>query len=160
VRVDGKLETFTVSPEILKLFNDELPQARKNMAIGGAIVNLAASGTLLKTELKAANDELAIATTEGNATIVSNLKGSGSVSGVIELNSSIKSNKAFLNGLTKEARDFVYDLTIQKFAMAGKNVENFKHYGLREIVGATEANVVGGRIKLGPNGEVLMSQWS
>jgi Bacterial toxin 43 len=89
-----------------------------------------------------------------------NLKGSGSVSGVIELNRSIKSNKAFLNGLSESARDFVYDPTTQKFAMAGKNASGLKHYGLRRIIGAEEGNVVGGRIKIGKKGEIMTSQWS
>lgn len=88
------------------------------------------------------------------------LKGSGTVSGVIELSSLTKSSKTFSNGLSKTARDFVYDPTTQKFAMAGNNAANLKHYGLRKVIGATEANVVGGRIKLGANGEILTSQWS
>lgn len=44
--------------------------------------------------------------------------------------------------------------------MAGNNAAYLKHYGLRQVIGATEANVVGGRIKLGANGEILTSQWS
>ena len=110
-----------------------------------------------KTETKTA--QAAATNTEAKASGWP-LKGSGTVSGVIELNSSTKSSKAFSNGLSTTARDFVYDPTTQKFAMAGKGAAYLKHYGLRQVIGATEANVVGGRIKLGANGEILTSQWS
>ena len=158
--VNGVVNRYTIPPSVLKEYNEALSGERSGLNIAGALVNAAAAGALVKAELKAATGELKATVGEANANVVTPLKGSGSVPGVIELNSNIKSSKAFQNGLSKEARDFVYDPTTQKFAMAGKNAEYLKHYGLRRIIGATETNVVDGRIKLGSNGEILTSEWS
>jgi hypothetical protein len=136
----------------LDIANEKLS---KLLNIAGSLANLAGAGALVKAELKAASGELKTAASETNV-----LKGSGTVSGVIELDASIKSSKAFSNGLSARARDFVYDPVTEKFAMAGNKAINLKHYCLRRVIGAAEENVVGGRIKLGENGEILTSQWS
>lgn len=86
-------------------------------------------------------------------------RGSGSTEGVIELNANVKSSKAFINSLTFEGKDFIFDHTTERFAISGRNVEGIKHYGLRKIIGAAPENVVGGRIRF-KEGKIEINQWS
>ena len=111
VRVDGNLETFTVSPQILKLWNDELPNARKNMAVAGSLVNLAAAGTALKATLKEASGELKPV----------QLNGSGPVSGVLEVSANVKSVNALKSYKPSAPIEFVYDPTNKKFLVGQPN---------------------------------------
>jgi hypothetical protein len=68
VDIDGENHHFTVSPQILKLFYDELPKARVNLGLAAEVINAVGAGVMLKAELKAATGELKTVSRELKAT--------------------------------------------------------------------------------------------
>ena len=158
------VDNFNNTTHDIIQYHSTTPVKQQLKDLGNAATDLknyeGAAQILLLGKFKIAESPLVEVSTSDETFGLGLQNGSGSVSGVIELNASIKSNKAFLNGVSINSKDFVYDASTGKFAMAGKNAEELRHYGLRKVIGSSENDVVGGRIKLGANGEIMTSQWS
>jgi len=139
-------------------FEKEQQQANKILNIGSAAAAAGGAGVLLKTELKAAGRELKPATSEANL-----LKGSGPVSGVLEVSSTIKSVEAFKNYKSSQPIEFVYDPTNKKFLVGQPNQKAPGLSGHQQLVKAGNLNnstTVGGMFKTGENGQIITNEYS
>ncbi|WP_256258566.1 polymorphic toxin type 43 domain-containing protein [Saccharopolyspora antimicrobica] len=89
----------------------------------------------------------------------SKLPGSGPIPGVLEVSDRVKSVGAVENFFPKGERDFVFDPVQNRF-VTGSEQGILGHDGLRESIGGSPSDVVGGRLSRGPNGEFLTNEWS
>lgn len=139
----------------LNIAHDKLQKGLNILAAG---VSAVGSSVLMKAELKAASGELKTAAGEANA-----LKGSGPVSGVLEVSSNVKSVEAFKNFKSSQPVEFVYDPTNKKFLVGQPNQKMQGLSGHQQLVkvGNLDNNsTVGGMLKTGESGQIITNEYS